>query len=109
MAMALAPLLPHLKQTGFRVGDLVQIVALPWYTDAWGGSKNRDCRKHARVLRQCLGGRYPVVYVGDDSYDSNRLYRKCSIDNFSEVIVGLEPLDRLDMRGLNIPRHPSRL
>lgn len=66
LALAVSPLLPLPNRTGFKVGDWIRIVALPSYTAAWGASWSRDCQEHAQVLRRCLGGRYQVVYVGDD-------------------------------------------
>jgi hypothetical protein len=66
LALAVSPLLPLPRRSGFKVGDWVRIVALPSYTAAWSASRNHDLQRHAWVLRRCLGGRYPVVYVGDD-------------------------------------------
>lgn len=66
LAMALAPMLPKLQQTRCKVGDWVRFVALPANTEAWASCKSQDLRRVADVYRRCLGGRFPVVYVGDD-------------------------------------------
>ena len=66
LAMALAPMFPRLKQVRFKIGDWVRIVALPSYTVAFGSSKERDLRRHAWILRRCLGRRYQIVYIGND-------------------------------------------
>ena len=66
LALAVSPLLPLPRRSGFKVGDWVRIVALPSYTDSWAASNNLDCQRHARVLRRCLGRRFQVFYVGAD-------------------------------------------
>jgi hypothetical protein len=48
----------------FEVGDLVRIVALP--SDCRRQWKNREMNEHAALLRDCLGGLYRVVYIGED-------------------------------------------
>jgi hypothetical protein len=40
-------------------------VALRANTAAWTSCKSQDLRRVAEVYRGFLGGRYPVVYVGD--------------------------------------------
>ena len=49
-----------------KPGDLVRIVALRRYREAWEQCKNTDLKRSAALLRRCLGGTYRVVYVGDD-------------------------------------------
>jgi hypothetical protein len=48
----------------YRVGDLVEVVALPDY--AFQHHNNADLKRHAALLRHCLGKRFPIVYIGDD-------------------------------------------
>jgi hypothetical protein len=86
LALAVSPLLPLPKRSGFRVGDWVRMVALPSYTAAWGASWNRDLQRHARVLQRCFGRRYPVVYVGDDGRAELDVSR--DVEGFS---ISLEP------------------
>jgi len=56
----------RLKRTRFKIGDWVQVVALPSYAASLGAAKDLRRRRAAWVCQQCLGGHFRVIYVGED-------------------------------------------
>jgi hypothetical protein len=67
LAIVLTPIFPvRLNRTRFKIGDWVQVVTLPSNTASFGSAKNPDLRRVAWVYQQCLGGRYRIIYVGED-------------------------------------------
>jgi hypothetical protein len=66
VALAFLPLLPFRRRAQLKVGDWVRIVALPSYAAPFASSTNRDLRRVAWLYRRWLGGRFPIIYIGDD-------------------------------------------
>jgi hypothetical protein len=66
LALAVSPLMPFRNRAELRVGDWVQMVALPPSTTRYASSKNRDLRQLAWIYRRCLGGRFQITFIGDD-------------------------------------------
>jgi hypothetical protein len=66
LALAASPLLPFRNRAGLKVGDWVQMVALPSYAATFASSQNRDLRRFAWIYRRCLGGRFQIIDIGDD-------------------------------------------
>jgi hypothetical protein len=59
-----APCLIRAAKQQYRIGDLVEIVALPDY--AFRHHSNRAFALHVALLYRCLGKRFRIVYIGDD-------------------------------------------
>jgi len=66
LALAVSPLLPFRKRDKLKVGDWVQMVALPSATARYASSTNRDFRRVAWIYRRCLGKRFQITYIGED-------------------------------------------
>ena len=67
LAIVLTPIFRvRLNRTRFKIGDWVQVVTLPSNTASFGSARNPDLRRVAWVYQQCFGGRYRVIYVGED-------------------------------------------
>jgi hypothetical protein len=60
--------LPHMLKAGilpqYHVGDLVEVLAIPPCAGYQGN--NEDLRRHASLLRRCVGKRCRIIYIGED-------------------------------------------
>ena len=68
--MAVTPVFSRLRQTDFKVGDWIKVVALPDEVAEWASNERVFRRNWAWVYRKCVGKRYEVLILGDD----NRVY-----------------------------------
>lgn len=66
LALAASPLMPFRKRAELKIGDWVQMVALPSATARYASSTNPDFRRVAWIYRRCLGRRFQITYIGDD-------------------------------------------
>jgi hypothetical protein len=111
LATMLAPIFSRPSQTGFKVGDWLQVVSLPRYTAAWASGQDPDRRNAAWVYRQSLGKRYRVDNVGDDGrpefeVDQNtaasvgalRFSISIATEHVVRVPALVHPLSRLPLR-----------